>query len=363
MSALKNDSFLKAIWKEPVDRTPIWIMRQAGRYLPEYRATRARAGSFMTLCKTPELACEVTMQPMQRYDLDAAIIFSDILTIPDAMGLGLHFVEGEGPKFARPVRSETEIKRLTVPDGEHLQYVYDAIRLVQHELAGRVPLIGFCGSPWTLAAYMIEGESKTAFPLLLKMQEQEPGLLHNLLNVLSKSVCAHLNAQIEAGVQAVMLFDTWGGLLETDKYHEFSLSYIKQCIAGLIRNYNNKRVPVILFTKHGQRWLEQMADSGCDVVGVDWEVSLKEVRARVGATVSVQGNMNPACLLEAPAIIRREALRIVDSFGHGSGHVFNLGHGITPDVSPEHVQVLVDAVHELSKPYHVQECRNNVEVT
>jgi uroporphyrinogen decarboxylase len=354
MSQLKNDRLLRAIRREPVDATPIWIMRQAGRYLPEYRKTRERAGSFMTLCKTPALACEVTLQPLQRYPLDAAIIFSDILTIPDAMGLGLTFVEGKGPLFAHPLRRPDEIHRLEVPDLAQLSYVYDTIRLVQHELAGNVPLIGFCGSPWTLAAYMVEGQSTPGFPLLLKMLEKEPFLLHNLLDILAKSVSAHLRAQIEAGVQVVMLFDTWGGILPTPSYEEFSLYYIKQIITDLQNIYNYTKVPFILFTKGGSRSLEQMAMTGCDAIGVDWAISLAEARKRVGASVALQGNMDPAYLLQPPARIREEALRIVDSFGIGSGHIFNLGHGITPDVPPEHVTVLIEAVHELSKPYHTK---------
>lgn len=349
---IKNDRFLRAIWHEPVDTTPVWIMRQAGRYLPEYRATRERAGSFMNLCKTPELACEVTMQPLQRFDLDASIIFSDILTIPDAMGLGLEFIEGTGPRFANPLRQEKEINRLTPPDLADLQYVYDAISLVTKELDNRIPLIGFCGSPFTLAAYMIEGQSRPGFPLLMQTLEQDPLLLHKLLDVLAESVCQHLNAQIEAGVSAVMIFDTWGGMLQTGQYEEFSLYYMRQIMAGLLRNYNNKRIPVILFTKGGCAWLRQMSDSGCDVIGIDWEISLKEAREQVGKKMALQGNMHPATLLESPEVIQREARKVLESFGKGSGHVFNLGHGITPDISPEHVKVLVDAVHELGKELH-----------
>lgn len=355
MIQLKNDRLLKAIFREPLDMTPVWVMRQAGRYLPEYRATRERAGSFMNLCKTPELACEVTLQPLRRYALDASIIFSDILTIPDAMGLGLEFIEGRGPMFARPVRHEHEINQLAVPDLEKLKYVYDAIRLVQQELAGQVPLIGFCGSPWTLAAYMVEGGAKNGFPHVLKMIQEAPFLLHTLLDTLAQSVTAHLNAQIEAGVQVVMLFDTWGGLLDTANYQEFSLYYVQQITANLLRNYNNNRIPLILFTKGGSRWLEQMAASGCNVVGVDWEVSLAEARQRVGAKVALQGNMNPSVLLESPEAIIKEVERVIASYGHGTGHVFNLGHGITPDVPPDHVKVLVDAVHDFSKTYHVRQ--------
>ncbi|MBX3709941.1 MAG: uroporphyrinogen decarboxylase [Gammaproteobacteria bacterium] len=354
MSQLKNDRLLKAIWREPVDMTPIWVMRQAGRYLPEYRAVRERAGSFMALCKTPELACEVTLQPLQRYALDASILFSDILTIPDAMGLGLKFIEGEGPVFARSMQHEDEINRLAVPDLEQLKYVYDTIQLIRRELAGSVPLIGFCGSPWTLAAYMVEGKSKHGFPQIMKMLQEAPFLLHHLLDLLAQSVCAHLNAQIEAGVQVVMLFDTWGGMLNTQNYQEFSLYYIKQITAGLIRTYQNNKIPFILFTKGGKSWIEQMAETGCDVVGVDWEISLHEARAKVGEKVALQGNMNPAYLLEGPETIRREVSQVLKSFGQGSGHVFNLGHGITPDVPPDHVRILVDAVHEISQSYHAQ---------
>ena len=355
MFQLKNDRLLRAIYKQPVDATPIWIMRQAGRYLPEYRATRERAGSFMKLCKTPELACEVTMQPVNRFDLDAAIIFSDILTIPDAMGLGLEFIEGKGPVFARSVRSEQEVRRLHVPDREQLRYVYDAISLVRHELAGRIPLIGFCGSPWTLASYMVQGGSSEGFPLIQKMQRENPFLLHKLLDILAESVCAHLNAQIEAGAQAVMLFDTWGGILDTPGYEEFSLYYIKQITAGLMRNYNDIKVPLILFTKGGGQWLELMAATGCDVLGVDWAISLEDARKRVGEKVALQGNLNPTIMQQEPARVIEEAAAVLKSFGKGPGHIFNLGHGITPEVPPENVKVLVDAVHELSRQYHAGE--------
>jgi uroporphyrinogen decarboxylase len=352
---LKNDRLLKAIRREPLDRTPVWIMRQAGRYLPEYQATRKAAGSFMRLCQTPELACEVTLQPLLRFDLDAAIIFSDILTIPDAMGLGLHFVEGTGPVFTHPLRQLADIKRLSVPPTERLQYVYEAIKLVQYELSGKLPLIGFCGSPWTLALYMIDGHARSQFQLALRLRQESPDLFHILLNTLAKSVAAHLHFQVEAGVQIIMLFDSWGGLLCTPQdYESFSLNYIKQIIAEfkLYDNYTNSRVPIILFTKGGAPWLEQMAETGCDVVGVDWEISLKEARRRIGAKVTLQGNMNPSCLLNKEVDIRQEVSNILASFGQGRGHIFNLGHGITPDVPPEHVQILVEAVHELSRPYH-----------
>jgi uroporphyrinogen decarboxylase len=354
MRPLKNDRFLKAIAREPVDATPVWIMRQAGRYLPEYRATRAKAGSFMTLCQTPELACEVTLQPLRRYDLDASIIFSDILTIPDAMGLGLSFVEGEGPRFAHPVQTERAIQQLTVPDLAKLEYVYDAIKLVQKELDGKLPLIGFTGSPWTLAAYMVEGRSKNGFPLIQAMLEKEPKLLQTLLSTLAAAVAAHLNAQIIAGVQAVMIFDTWGGMLSTENYQLFSLNYVQQVLARLDRHYNERKVPVIIFTKQGNQWLEQIAATGCDMVGVDWTITLGEARARIGQQVALQGNLNPATLLTTPEQIRAEVAAVLDSFGVGSGHVFNLGHGITPDVPPEHVTVLVDAVHEMSRSYHAK---------
>lgn len=354
MRPLKNDRFLKAIAREPVDTTPIWIMRQAGRYLPEYRAIRAKAGSFMTLCQTPELACEVTLQPLRRYDLDASIIFSDILTIPDAMGLGLSFVEGEGPRFAHPVQTERAIRQLTVPDLAKLEYVYDAIRLVQKELDGKLPLIGFTGSPWTLAAYMVEGRSKNGFPLIQSMLQNEPTLLYTLLTTLAEAVAAHLHAQIVAGVQAVMIFDTWGGMLTTENYELFSLAYIRQVLVHLQRHYNERKVPVIVFTKQGNQWLEQIAATGCDMVGVDWTISLQEARARIGGQVALQGNLNPATLLTTPEQIRAEVAAVLESYGHGSGHVFNLGHGITPDVPPEHVTVLVNAVHEMSQSYHAK---------
>lgn len=344
--------FIKTIFGEPVDRTPLWIMRQAGRYLPEYRATREKAGSFMTLCKTPELACEVTLQPLRRYDLDASIIFSDILTIPDAMGLGLSFVESKGPQFERYLRSEHDIKALAPADLNRLTYVYDAIRLVTHELAGKLPLIGFCGSPWTLAAYMVDGESKSGFQKALGLMQENPRCLHHLLEMLATSVAAHLNAQIEAGASAVMLFDTWGGLLSTSQYHEFSLRYLKLIIDELKRANAHRKLPIILFTKGGGAWLPDMADTGCDMLGLDWETPLDKARALVGHKVALQGNMNPACLLSSPDNIRKEAAAILASYGQGSGHVFNLGHGITPDVPPEHVQVLVEAVKEFSQGYH-----------
>ncbi len=355
MSVIKNDRLLKALLRQPVDVTPVWIMRQAGRYLPEYRATRQKAGSFITLCKTPELACEVTLQPLIRYPLDASIIFSDILTIPDAMGLGLEMVEGEGPMFRKPLHQIKEIEALDVPDLEKLNYVYDAIRLVQHDIAGKIPLIGFCGSPWTLAAYMVEGRSKQGFPRVKQLMQENPRVLHKLLETLATSVAMHLNAQIAAGVNAVMIFDTWGGLLDTDDYLTYSLNPIRAAVAELTRTHATNKIPVILFTKGGHRWLEQMNSVNADAIGVDWEISLTEARERVGQTMALQGNLNPAVLLEQPDVIQREVARVLSEFGHGSGHVFNLGHGITPDVSPEHLAVLIDAVHEYSKPYHTQQ--------
>lgn len=353
MLQLKNDRLIKALQHQPVDRTPIWIMRQAGRYLPEYRAAREQAGSFMRLCKTPELACEVTLQPLQRFPLDAAIIFSDILTIPDAMGLGLHFIENKGPVLEQAIRNETDIKRLGLVDLEQLAYVYDAIRLAKHEIAGQVPLIGFCGSPWTLAAYMVEGQSVQGFPTLQTMLRDAPFLLHQLLDKLAQSVSAHLNAQIKAGVSVVMIFDTWGGMLEGENYATFSLDYIRQVLANVLR-YHHSNIPRILFTKQGAPFLEKMAEVDCDCLGIDWGISLQEARQRVGHKVALQGNMHPQSLLQSPADIEKEVAQLLASYGHGTGHVFNLGHGITPDVPPDHVKVLVEAVHELSKSYHMK---------
>ena len=353
MTPLLNDRLLRALLRQPVDRTPIWLMRQAGRYLPEYRATRARAGHFMALCQTPELACEVTLQPLERFPLDAAILFSDILTIPDAMGLGLSFSEGEGPQFARPVRSAADIARLAAPDPEtELRYVMDAVRLIRRELAGRVPLIGFAGSPWTLATYMVEGGSSKDYARIKSLLYNQPDVLHQLLDVTSEAVIAYLNAQIRAGAQAVMLFDTWGGILTPRAYREFSLQYMARIVAGLIREADGQRVPVILFTKGGGTWLEEIAATGCDAVGVDWTVDLADARRRVGAQVALQGNLDPAAMYAAPDRIRQQAAQVLADFGPGSGHVFNLGHGVQPAVDPESVAVLVEAVQTLSAPYH-----------
>ncbi|KPK40573.1 MAG: uroporphyrinogen decarboxylase [Gammaproteobacteria bacterium SG8_47] len=353
MSELKNDRFLKALLREPVDMTPVWMMRQAGRYLPEYRATREKAGDFLTLCKTPELACEVTLQPLDRFALDAAILFSDILTVPDAMGLGLYFSEGEGPRFERPVRSDRDIDRLGMPDmHQDLGYVMDAVSVIRRELNGRVPLIGFSGSPWTLATYMVEGGSTKNFSRVKAMLFDHPASTHRLLAILADSVTAYLNAQIAHGAQAVMLFDTWGGVLTTRDYHAFSLDYMTRIIGGLDREAQGRRVPVILFSKGGCQWLEAQAESGADALGLDWTLDIGLARARVGDRVALQGNMDPAVLYASPERIREEVGYILESFGAGSGHVFNLGHGIHPQIEPDRAGAFIDAVHELSKPYH-----------
>jgi len=348
-----NDRFLRALRRQPVDVTPIWIMRQAGRYLPEYRETRARAGDFMTLCKTPELACEVTLQPLERFDLDAAILFSDILTIPDAMGLGLEFTEGEGPRFANPVRDKAAIDRLGVPDPEvDLGYVMEAVRVIRHELAGRVPLIGFSGSPWTLATYMVEGHGSKEFPTIKAMMYDDPQTLRRLLQVLSESVTEYLHCQIKAGAQAVMTFDTWGGALAPRDYRRFSLEPMHQIVSELSRRPDAADIPVILFTKGGGAWLEWMADTGCAALGLDWTQDIADARRRVGNRVALQGNLDPSVLFATPPRIREEAARVLEGFGEGEGHVFNLGHGINQHVPPDHVAALVDAVHELSHPMH-----------
>jgi uroporphyrinogen decarboxylase len=353
LQELKNDRLLRALLRQPVDVTPVWMMRQAGRYLPEYRAARERAGDFMTLCSTPELACEVTLQPLERYPLDAAILFSDILTVPDAMGLGLHFSQGEGPRFERPVHSAADIDALAVPDPEdELRYVMDAVRLIRRELAGRVPLIGFSGSPWTLATYMVEGGTSKEFARVKGLMYERPALMHRLLGKLAAAVTSYLNAQIRAGAQAVMLFDTWGGVLTTRDYTEFSLAYMIRIIAGLQRESEGRRVPVILFTKGGAQWFEAMADSGADALGVDWTVELGTVRRRVGDRVALQGNMDPCALYAPRDRIRAEVESVLTSYGRGPGHVFNLGHGIHPHVDPTYVRVFVEAVHELSARFH-----------
>ena len=348
-----NDRLLRALLRQPVDRTPVWIMRQAGRYLPEYRAVRAKAGSFMALCTNPELACEVTLQPLLRYQLDAAILFSDILVIPHAMGVGLSFAEGEGPRIARPIRSEAEVLALPVPDPEDkLRFVIDAIGLIRRELAGRVPLIGFAGSPWTVATYMVEGGSSKDFPRIRGLLQSEPRTLHALLEKLARATTAYLNAQIAAGVQAVMIFDTWGGALSTPDYLEFSLAYMERILAGLARESAGRRVPVILFTKGGGIWLARMAATGADALGIDSATELAAARKATGDRVALQGNLDPRLLHEPPDWIRHEVARVLESYGRGPGHVFNLGHGVQPETNPEHVAAMIAAVHELSPAYH-----------
>lgn len=347
--------FIRALLRQPVDKTPVWIMRQAGRYLPEYRALRAKAGDFLTLCKTPELACEVTLQPLARFDLDAAIIFSDILTIPDAMGLGLYFSEGEGPRFKNPIRTLQDITAIQIPDPEtHLRYVCDTVRLCRRELNNKVPLIGFSGSPWTLATYMVEGGASKDFRVIKNILFREPEILHLLLEKLASAVAQYLIAQIAAGAQAVMIFDTWGGVLTTKDYEKFSLRYMKKIVAE-VKAYTDKNeiiIPVILFTKGGGQWIEAIADSGCDAVGIDWTLNIADARKRIGDSVAIQGNLDPATLYADPRRIQQEVNEILESFGKGSGHVFNLGHGIAQDVSPDNVKVLVDAVHDLSEKFH-----------
>ncbi len=340
---------IRALLRQPVDCTPVWMMRQAGRYLPEYRALRAKAGDFLTMCQTPELACEVTLQPLRRFNLDAAIIFSDILIIPDAMGLDLYFSEGEGPRFHKIINSLTDITALAVADVEReLNYTYQAIRLVKQELANKIPLIGFAGSPWTLATYMIENGSSKEFQKIKTLLYQEPTTLHKLLDKLAAAVTAHLNAQIVAGVDVVMLFDTWGGVLTSKDYQVFSLNYMTQIINGLQRKHNGQQIPVILFTKNGGQWLEAIAQSGCDAIGLDWTLDIGVARQTVGTKVALQGNMDPMVLYASPERIRAEVKTILSAYGKGSGHVFNLGHGITQHTPPENVAVFVDAVHELS---------------
>ena len=353
MSNLKNDTFLRALMRQPTDYTPVWMMRQAGRYLPEYRATREKAGDFMALCQTPELACEVTLQPIDRFPLDAAILFSDILMIPKAMGVGLSFAEGEGPRIERPVRTAGDIDALPVPDpARELRFVTDAVALIRRELAGRAPLIGFAGSPWTVATYMIEGGSSRDFPRSKGLLYGDPQAMHRLLGRLARATADYLNAQVASGAQALMIFDTWGGVLTTPAYYEFSLAYMEQVVADLIREREGRRVPVILFTKGGGPWLESIAASGCDAVGLDWTCDLAMARQRVGDKVALQGNMDPSVLYASPARIRAEVKVILESYGPGSGHVFNLGHGIHTGIDPDHVAALVEAVHAESRRFH-----------
>ena len=353
MSALKNDTLLRALLRQPTPYTPVWIMRQAGRYLPEYNETRRRAGSFLDLAKNPDYATEVTLQPLARFDLDAAILFSDILTIPDAMGLGLYFAEGEGPRFERPLREEWEIRNLTVPDpGVHLRYVIDAVTQIRRSLNNEVPLIGFSGSPYTLACYMVEGGASSDFRTIKTLLYDRPDLLHHLLDINARAVTAYLNAQIEAGAQAVMIFDTWGGSLSAAAYREFSLAYMQRIVAGLTRERDGRRVPSIVFTKGGGLWLEDIAAIGCDALGLDWTCDIGEARARVGSRVALQGNLDPMTLFAQPESIREQVARVLASYGQGAGHVFNLGHGVSQFTPPAHVGALVDAVHELSARYH-----------
>ncbi|WP_341521648.1 uroporphyrinogen decarboxylase [Pseudomonas sp. G.S.17] len=353
MTALKNDRFLRALLKQPVDVTPVWMMRQAGRYLPEYRASRAKAGDFMSLCMNPEFACEVTLQPLDRYPLDAAILFSDILTIPDAMGLGLYFETGEGPRFKKTVNTLAEIEALPIPDPQKdLGYVMDAVSTIRRELNGRVPLIGFSGSPWTLATYMVEGGSSKDHRKSKAMLYENPQAMHLLLDKLAQSVTSYLNGQILAGAQAVQIFDSWGGSLSDAAYQEFSLAYMQKIVNGLIRENDGRKVPVILFTKGGGQWLESMADTGAEALGLDWTTNIGDARRRVGGKVALQGNMDPSVLYASPQAIRAEVSRILESYGSGNGHVFNLGHGITPEVDPARAGAFIEAVHELSAQYH-----------
>jgi uroporphyrinogen decarboxylase len=361
MARPKNDTFLRALLREPVDYTPVWLMRQAGRYLPEYNETRRRAGSFLNLCKNPGLACEVTLQPLARFDLDAAILFSDILTVPDAMGLGLYFAEGEGPKFERPLREEWVIRDLAVPDPNvHLRYVMDAVAEIRRALDNSVPLIGFSGSPWTLACYMVEGGGSDDYRKVKTMLYDRPDLMHHILEVTAKAVIDYLNAQIQSGAQAVMVFDSWGGTLSHAAYREFSMAYMQRIVAGLLRHHDGERVPCIVFTKGGGQWLEAIADIGCDAIGLDWTTDLGEARARVGDRVALQGNLDPMALFASPEKVAAEARRVLDSYGgnaplegklegKSSGHVFNLGHGISQFTPPEIVSVLVDTVHSHSR--------------
>lgn len=356
MTELKNDLLLRALLRQPVPRTPLWIMRQAGRYLPEYRATRAQAGDFMSLCRNPELACEVTMQPLRRYKLDAAILFSDILTVPDALGLGLYFETGEGPKFERPVKTASDIRKLPAVDvSDSLGYVFDAVRTIRRELDGMVPLIGFAGSPWTVGTYMVEGGSSREFPTIKGLAKDDPAVLEDMLSRVASITTDYLNAQIEAGAQAVQIFDTWGSALERDDYRRFSLASMQQIIDGLTREKDGRRIPVILFTKGAGEMLADMAATGCDALGVDWTTDLSTARGYVDDKVALQGNLDPATLRESPEVIRQGVADTLASYGTGPGHVFNLGHGITPDIDPDHLGVLVDAVHEFSPQYHDQD--------
>ena len=353
MTELTNDLFLRALMRQPVSRTPVWIMRQAGRYLPEYREVRAQAGDFLNLCKNPELACEVTMQPLRRFKLDAAILFSDILTVPNAMGLGLYFESGEGPKFKRPVQSVDAIQNLSVPNVEKdLRYVFDAVRTIRRELNGDVPLIGFAGSPFTVGTYMVEGGSSREFPTIKALAKEAPDALDHLMNIIAETTIEYLNGQIDAGAQAVQIFDTWGAALDGDDFRRFSMASMQKIIDGLTREKDGRKIPVILFTKGAGPLLADLSETGCDALGVDWTTDLATARRYVGDKVALQGNLNPGTLLESPEKIRQGVADTLASYGDGPGHIFNLGHGITPDVDPDHLGVLVDAVHELSPEFH-----------
>lgn len=352
---LKNDILLRSFLREPVPYTPVWLMRQAGRYLPEYRATRAEAGSFMDLAQNKEYACEVTLQPLRRFDLDASILFSDILTIPHAMGLGLDFVQGEGPQFAHPIRNEDDVKRLAIPDMSKLQYVFDAVHLIRKELDGKVPLIGFAGSPWTIACYMVEGQGSKDYRLIKGMMYGRPDLVHQMLEINAQTTIQYLNEQIKAGAQAAMIFDSWGGVMADTLFQEFSLQYTKKVVDGLIRNNDGRRVPVVVFTKGGGQWLEDIIHCGADALGVDWTVNMSKARQRLQDKVALQGNMDPMVMFGGEEAVRREVRRVIDDFGpvtNGSGHVFNFGHGISQFTPPEMVKVLVDEVHSYSAQMH-----------
>ena len=352
-TTLKNDLLIRSLLRQPVERTPVWIMRQAGRYLPEYRELRKQAGDFMSLCSNPELACEVTLQPLRRFDLDAAILFSDILTIPDAMGLGLHFEPGEGPRFKHPVRTAAEIRKLSAPDvSDSLGYVFDAVSLIRKELDGKVPLIGFAGSPFTVGTYMVEGGSSREFKRIKGLAAEQPDLLDELLGTVANVTSDYLNAQIASGAQAIMIFDTWGAALEPDDYRRFSLAHMQAILDNLNRDHDGHRIPVILFTKGAGPLMKDMVASGCDALGVDWTTDLATARRLTGDAVALQGNLNPAVLRESPEAIEQGVADVLASYGNGPGHVFNLGHGITPDIDPEHLKVLVDAVHRMSPQYH-----------
>jgi uroporphyrinogen decarboxylase len=352
MAVLHNDIFLRALLKQPVEYTPVWLMRQAGRYLPEYRATRSKAGSFLNLCHDTQLATEVTLQPLERFKLDAAILFSDILTVPDAMGLGLHFVEGEGPKFVHPLRHEDDVSRLRVPAMDKLRYVFEAVKSIRQALNGRVPLIGFSGSPFTLACYMVEGSGSRDFRYLKTMMYSRSELLHQILTINAETVTQYLNEQIAAGAQAVQIFDTWGGILSDACFAEFDLPYLQQVISGLIREAQGRQVPVVVFTKGGGLWLEKLMQSGADALGTDWTINLQQARQRVGHKVALQGNMDPLTLFGSKERIYDDIKRLLADYGHGSGHVFNLGHGINQYTDPEQIKYMVDTVHHLSVAYH-----------